>query len=236
MRRELRTIGALAMLALLIPHPAAATLRWGMTAGPQWSRFGGLGAQSGTSGLEVSQPRWEIGPMFGLTLALPAGPVTIETECQLVDQRNVVTFVSAFVPGGGAYRLGLTEHHLSVAVPARLSFRLPHGLRLGAGPEVRYLARATQQSRIESLEILPVAAQHPAGPAAIIFEDLSPDVTRYYHRWTAAIQGSMGVSWPLAEHQGRFDVRYSQALTEASKQLANGAKAQGIQGVLGFAW
>ena len=229
-------LALLLVIPLLTPQRADAVWRVGLTAGGQWtssSRTYPATAQL----LGTPHARWEPGPLFGVSLSRSFRGLAIEADLLGTAETDATDFETPTIsPPGSSIEFRAIEHRVSVALPVRVVFRLPGPFRLGIGPEVRYLARATAQSVYDSGAQPLASSQRTARLAAAIFEGASADITRNHQRWSWAAQGSFGLAWPMDRHEGRFDLRYAHGLSDPLTAADASVTPRGLQCVLGLSW
>ena len=133
----------------------------------------------------------------------------------------------------GRYRL----RSQVISFSPRVRFRLRPHFTLGAGPEMRWLLRAS--SRI-STEFRPAGGSpsRHARPAAQIFEDLSKpfDVTGDYERLGLAVTGGAGFTWPLHAHEVRMDAGWLEGITDVVKSSSISRRPRAARLSFGLAW
>ena len=230
------------VIALLVlgSGDASARLRVGTSATAQWASLTEppvmrLPFDSGEPARE-----WTAAPAVGAVLAWDLAPnLSIEASPQLVDQPDRVDYGSYFFSGGLDYRVRTNARLTSIALPGRAVWSPLPGLRLMAGPEFRYLVRATQT--LQAAPTIPAAGPGGASPAqaeAIIFEDypLTFDTIEAFHRWGFGASAGAGMAWGVAEHDARLDVVWSQGLTNLTRLEEDGRKWQGLQLSLSVLW
>lgn len=235
---------AVAIAWLLWWAPAEAGTRVGLSAAGLSARFANGG---GDPGQLEREPRRAWGGGGGLVLehALngPFAFVAGLEYARLPDVARVTNHGVQFFSGGQGYELRAlwTLEQDVVLLPLRLEYRRGP-LRVGGGPQVRYLARARRQaSESEFVPLTPVFGRPAAAPAAQIFEDVgtfsgSGDATRFYERWTFSALASAGVAWPAGGHELRGELRGCTDLTDATPELGGGERATVFQVVVSALW
>lgn len=244
MGRLRRAVVALVCGWALLAAPVEAGTRIGVSFGALTSRFADGGGDPGT--LE-REPRRAWGGGGGLVvehaLVGPFALVAGLEYAKLADVARVTNHGLQFFNGGQAYefRTLWTIDQDVLLVPLRIEYRRGP-LRVGLGPQVRYLARAWREGSEFELVPLPLAPGRPAAaPAAQIFEDVgtfsgSGDATKFYERWTLSALASVGVAWPMAGHELRAELRGFTDLSDATKDLGGGERASVFQAVVGALW
>lgn len=233
MKRSLPLVLALLVLAA----PARAGLRWGAVSAFQSSRLTANGSLSDV-GLEPDV-RWSPSAAGGALVAWRGtGPLSFEAEPRLLDQRDRLDYGEMDVLFARAH-LWSTLRLTQLSLPVHAVWSPVRALRLMAGPELRYLARATgtPQVRVLSFGGLPIPRTGPNAADAIIFEDprYTYDVTSRYARW--GLGGSLGVgtAWPMGDHEGRLDVRWVRGFSDIDREGPERAW-EGVQASLGVLW
>lgn len=231
-----RLPGVLVLLALAAP--AHATLRWGAVTTLQSSR---LTPGSWSQEQSYGPPAAGFSPSAGVGALVSwhgAGPLSFEAEPRLLDQRDRLDYGEMDVLFARAH-LWSTLRLTQLSLPVHAVWSPVRALRLMAGPELRYLARATgtPQVRVLSFGGLPIPRTGPNAADAIIFEDprYTYDVTSRYARW--GLGGSLGVgtAWPMGDHEGRLDVRWVRGFSDIDREGPERAW-EGVQASLGVLW
>lgn len=239
-----RAAFAVAVACALLAAPAEARTRVGLAAGALSSRFADGG---GDPGALEREPRRAWGGGGGIVvqhaLGGPFALIAGLEYAKLPDLARVTNHGLQFFNGGQAYefRTVWAIDQDVLLVPLRIEYRRGP-LRVGLGPQVRYLAKAWRQGSEFELVPLPLAPGRPAAaPAAQIFEDVgtfsgSGDATRFYERWTFSATASVGLAWPVAGHELRTELRGFTDLSDATKDLGGGERARVLQLVLAGWW
>lgn len=244
MGRLCRAAVAAAVGWTLVTAPVSAGTRIGLSAGALSARFAD---GSGDPGALEREPRRAWGGGGGLVgehaLAGPFALVAGLELAKLPDVARVTNHGLQFFNGGQAYefRTVWTIDQVVVLLPLRVEYRRGP-LRVGLGPQARYLAKAWRDGSEFELAPLPPAPGRPAAaPAAQIFEDVgtfsgSGDATTLYERWTFSALATVGLARPVAGHELRAELRGFADLTDATKDLGGGERASLFQLVVGALW
>lgn len=227
----------LVLALLLLASPVSAGPHWGAVSAFQSSRLTANGSLSDV-GPEPAV-RWSPSAAGGALVAWRGtGPLSFEAEPRLLDQCDRLDFGEVDVLFARAH-LWSTLRMTQLSLPVHAVWSPVRALRVMAGPELRYLARATStpQTRILSFSGVPLPRTGAHAVDAIIFEDPARtyDVTSRYARW--GLGGSLGVgaAWPMGDHEGRLDVRWARGFTDIDRQGPERAW-EGMQAALGVLW
>ena len=225
--------------------PALAAVRFGITAGAQWTRFAQSFEPDSALGTAAGQ-LWSGTGFAGVTLQRPAGvAVVLATGMEFGVVSDRVRFSAGPFAGTRLVRL----HMLSVPLCAEWH----HGpWFIGAGPEVRVLLDAHREfealagDSLGSTDTILVGKSVPlgrrqAGPLAQIIEqvgtfDASGDVTELYERVGLAARVAAGREFRLGPRVLRAELRWTEGLTHVGKSPLPAARMRAAQLGLGFTW
>lgn len=222
--------------------PAAAWPRVGVTGGPQFTQL----VSRSYDAIGRPDVSWTLTGFGGATAELPLpGSLVLVTGLEYGGHSDDQVYGATTSQGGGVVtgesRRKLRQGVLSM--PARVEWR-PGRWRLGAGPELRYLASAEQYWQVglpaPPPPNLSSARGRVAGPAGQIFESVQPDhwydVTSLFRRWSFAAQLAVGREMPLGAHAMRADLRWSEGITNQQWSPEAPQRTRAAQLAFGLHW
>lgn len=244
MSRMLVVTIALAIVFAASARPCDAHLRFGVIAGPQLTQLTQTVDPAGMfTPPRVDWPRTGFG---GATAELPLGGhfalVTGLVYGEHADREHwpILALFQGQVQAAGTQRQLRLR---TVSLPARVEWR-PGQWRLGAGPELRYLVGADERWFLSPPPVgpqkLPVARGRGTGPAAQIFESVSPgqwyDATGQFRRWSLAAQFAAGHELPVGGHALRAEMMWSEGVTHQQWAATAAQRTRAAQLALAWLW
>jgi hypothetical protein len=206
------------LFTFLLVTPAFTAPRFGVQGGIVGARI--------TSDIDPDHVKYRPSWSAGVDALLPMGPIQLATGVRYIEYGEAFDLEFEITNGSEVSSFSFRDHqvwqYLSLPLIARYAPSRAHGMFLGVGPEVGYLANV-KLTLTENGSETTFHAQAPHGRRegvrmAQIFEDIGTfDPTQLYERWNVSACASIGWTLPVSVHQSEFEFRYTHGLTDILK-------------------
>jgi hypothetical protein len=188
------------------------------------------------------RPSWSA----GIQVVLPVSIAELETGVRYVEYGDRFDFHLELTGFGTTEAWDIEDREVwrYVTVPLLVRVRpMPaRGFFVSAGPEIGYLLtvwdKMTVTRSVEAGAMTHMRSDHPARPAARIFEEVGTfdDHTGYYRRWNVSLCAAAGIEFPIGGHHGEAQLRYAHGVSDIAKSATLTRATRGLELLTSLRW